>query len=131
MYSNSKKVREAVTSDNGSIVCTVNSFTSDEYAPYDDANGDDYNSAKRYKVVMDSFMDKLTADYLETPTRLLKGEYGFMCPYEDTNSLEFDIQPEKFDGLSGRGRSTKKEIRNRQQAARHEVRQISSGRFSL
>ena len=83
MYSNSKKVREAVTSDNGSIVCTVNSFTSDEYAPYDDANGDDYDSAKRYKVVMDSFVDKITDDYLETTTRLLRGEYGFMCQYED------------------------------------------------
>ena len=34
-----KRVREAVTSDNGSIVCAVNSFTSDEYAPYDDAKG--------------------------------------------------------------------------------------------
>ena len=80
-----KRVREAVTSDNGSIVCTVNSFTSDEYAPYDDANGDDYNSAKRYKVVMDSFMDKITDNYLETTIRLLKGEYGFMCQYEDPN----------------------------------------------
>ena len=57
----------------------------DEYAPYDDANGDDYNSAKRYKVVMDSFIDKITDDYFETTTRLLKGEYGFMCQYEDPN----------------------------------------------
>lgn len=80
-----KRVREAVTSDNGNIVCTVNSFTSDEYAPYDDAKGDDYDSAKRYKVVMDSFIDKITDDYFETTTRLLKGEYGFMCQYEDPN----------------------------------------------
>ena len=80
-----KRVRGAVTSDNGNIVCTVNSFISDEYAPYDDANGDDYDSAKRYKVVMDSFIDKITDDYLETTTRLLKGEYGFMCQYEDPN----------------------------------------------
>lgn len=68
-----KRVREAVTSDNGRIVCTVNSFTSDEYASYDDANGDDYNSAKRYQVVMDSFMEKITDNYLDTTTRLLKG----------------------------------------------------------
>ncbi len=92
-----KRVREAVTSDNGSIVCTVNSFTSDEFAPYDDAKGDDYNSAKRYKIVMDSFTDKITDDYLEATKRLLKGEYGFMYQYEDPNfltvrSLIFDLK---------------------------------------
>lgn len=70
---------------NGSIVCTVNSFTSDEYASYDDSNGDDYDSAKRYKVVMNSFIDKITSNYLENTMSLLKGEYGFMCQYEDPN----------------------------------------------
>lgn len=80
-----KRVREAVTSDCGRIVCTVNSFTSDEYALYDDANGDDYDSAKRYKVVMDSFLDKITNDYFDTTAQLLRGKYGFMCQYEDPN----------------------------------------------
>lgn len=74
-----KRVREAVTSDCGRIVCTVNSFTSDEYALYDDSNGDDYDSAKRYKVVMDSFLDKITNDYFDTTAQLLRGKYGFMC----------------------------------------------------
>lgn len=80
-----KSIREAITSDKGSIVCTVNSFTSDEYASYDDSNGDDYDSAKRYKVVMNSFIDKITSNYLENTISLLKGEYGFMCQYEDSN----------------------------------------------
>ena len=80
-----KSIREAITSDKGSIVCTVNSFTSDEYASYDDSNGDDYDSAKRYKVVMNSFIDKITSNYLENTISLLKGEYGFMCQYEDPN----------------------------------------------
>ena len=62
-----KNIREAITLDNGSIVCTVNSFTSDEYASYDDSNGDDYDSAKRYKVVMNSFIDKI---YIGKPERL-------------------------------------------------------------
>ena len=78
-----KRIREAVSSDSGSIVCAVNSFTSAEYAKHDDADGDDYDSAKRYRVVMDSFKDKLTDDYLETTKQLLKGNYGFMCQYED------------------------------------------------
>lgn len=80
-----KRIREAITSNKGSIVCTVNSFTSDEYASYDDSNGDDYDSAKRYKVVMNSFIDKITSNYLENTISLLKGEYGFMCQYEDPN----------------------------------------------
>ena len=80
-----KNIREAITLDNGSIVCTVNSFTSDEYASYDNSNGDDYDSAKRYKVVMNSFIDKITSNYLENTMSLLKGEYGFMCQYEDPN----------------------------------------------
>ena len=67
-----KNIREAITLDNGSIVCTVNSFTSDEYASYDDSNGDDYDSAKRYKVVMNSFIDKITSNYLENTMSLLK-----------------------------------------------------------
>lgn len=32
-----------------------------------------------------SFINKITDDYFETTTRLLKGEYGFMCQYEDPN----------------------------------------------
>ncbi len=112
-----KRIREAITSNKGSIVCTVNSFTSDEYASYDDSNGDDYDSAKRYKVVMNSFIDKITSNYLENTISLLKGEYGFMCQYEDPNfqtvwSSIFNLK--KFDGLSSRGRPAKKEIHNRQ-----------------
>ena len=80
-----KRIREAVSIDDAKIVCTVNSFTSDEYASYDDSNGDDYDSAKRYKVVMNSFIDKITSNYLENTISLLKGEYGFMCQYEDPN----------------------------------------------
>lgn len=78
-----KRIREAVVSDNGKIVCTVNSFTSQEFAPYDDSNGDDYDSAIRYKTVMDCFANRLTDNYLEATKQLLKGDFGFMCQYED------------------------------------------------
>ena len=53
--------------------------------PVPTTKGNDYNSTKRYKVVMDSFAGKITDNYLETTTRLLKGEYGFICQYEDPN----------------------------------------------
>ena len=76
---------------------TVNSFTSDEYTPFDDANGDDYDSGKRYKVVVDSFTNKIKDDYLEETKQLLMGKYGFMCQYEDPNfetvwSSIFDLE---------------------------------------
>lgn len=77
-----KRIREAVASGDGKIVCTVNSFTSEEFAPYDDSNGDNYDSAIRYKVVMDCFSNRLKDNLLEDTKRLLKGEFGFMCQYE-------------------------------------------------
>lgn len=84
-----KKVREAETFNNGRIVCTVNSFTSDEMKPYDDANGNDYNSHKRYEVVISSFaMGQIKNDYIETTEQLLKGDYGFMCQYDNEPDFE-------------------------------------------
>ena len=56
---------------------------------YDDAHGNDYNSHKRYKVVIDSFSSGLIKnEYIETTKRLLKGEYGFMCQYDDEPDFE-------------------------------------------
>lgn len=50
---------------------------------FDDSHGDDYDSEIRYNVVMDSLSRYGEDDYIETIKRLLKGEYGFMCQYED------------------------------------------------
>lgn len=84
-----KKIRDAESFENGRIICTVNSFTSDEMKQYDDANGDDYNSHKRYQVVMDSFASgRIKEDYIETTKQLLKGDYGFMCQYDNEPDFE-------------------------------------------
>ena len=57
--------------------------------PYDDANGNDYDSRKRYKVVIDSFSSgKLGDDYIETTKQLLKGDYGFVCQYDNEPDFE-------------------------------------------
>lgn len=77
-----KRIREAVGLGNNKIVCTVNSFTSDEMKPYDAANGNDYDSDIRYKVVVNSFSAHIKDDLIETTKRLLKGDYGFMCQYD-------------------------------------------------
>ena len=84
-----KKIRDAESFENGRIICTVNSFTSDEMKQYDDANGDDYNSLKRYQVVIDSFVSgRIKEDYIETTKQLLKGDYGFMCQYDNEPDFE-------------------------------------------
>ena len=84
-----KKVRAAEAFVNGSIVCTVNSFTSNEMKPYDDANGNDYDSHKRYRTVIDSFSsERIKDEYIETTQHLLKGDYGFMCQYDNEPDFE-------------------------------------------
>lgn len=84
-----KKVRKAESFDDGRIVCTVNSFTSDEMRRYDDANGNDYDSCKRYKTVIDSFASgQIRDDHIETTEQLLRGAYGFMCQYDDEPDFE-------------------------------------------
>ncbi|MCI8670139.1 MAG: hypothetical protein HFI34_11585 [Lachnospiraceae bacterium] len=75
-----KNIREAETFDNGRIGCTVNSFISDKMKAYDDTDRNDYDSHKRYRVVMDCFSSEhIRDDYIETTKQLLKGDYGFMC----------------------------------------------------
>ena len=84
-----KKVLAAEIFENGSIVCTVNSFTSDEMKPYDDAKGNDYDSHRRYRTVLDSFSsERIKDEYIETTEHLLKGDYGFMCQYDDEPDFE-------------------------------------------
>lgn len=84
-----KKVRVAEAFVNDSIVCTVNSFTSNEMKPYDDANGNDYDSHKRYRTVIDSFSsERIKDEYIETTQHLLKGDYGFMCQYDNEPDFE-------------------------------------------
>lgn len=85
-----KKIRippEDINSDR--IICTVNSFSSDEMKIYDDACGNDYNSSERYKTVMDSFFEnRITDDYIETTKELLKGKFGFICQYDNEPDFE-------------------------------------------
>ena len=84
-----QKIREAEIFHEDRIVCTVNSFVSDEMRPYDDAHGNDYDSHRRYKTVMDSFSSGLLKDDLiETTMQLLRGEYGFMCQYDNEPDFE-------------------------------------------
>ena len=87
--SSMKKIRDAQSFDSGRIICTVNSFTSQEMKPYDDAKGNDYDSQKRYQVVMDSFASgRIREDYVETTRQLLRGDYGFMCQYDREPDFE-------------------------------------------
>ncbi len=84
-----KKIRRAEIFHEDKIICTVNSFTSSEMKSYDDANGNDYDSYKRYKVVIDSFFSgQIRKNYIETTKQLLRGDYGFMCQYDNEPDFE-------------------------------------------
>ena len=83
-----KQIRPAEKFPEGSIVCAVNSFTSSEMKQYDDAHGDDYGSYKRYETVMNCFSGSMEDDFIETTKQLLKGEYGFLCQYDDETDFE-------------------------------------------
>ena len=85
---NIKKIGEAKSVDDGYLVCTVNSFISDKLKPYDFAKGDDYHSYTRYSVVMDNCINNVkNNDPVVETQKLLKGEYGFMCQYDDEPDL--------------------------------------------
>ena len=84
-----KKIGEAKSVDDGYLVCTVNSFISDKLKPYDFAKGDDYHSYTRYSVVMDNCINNVkNNDPVVETQKLLKGEYGFMCQYDDEPDFE-------------------------------------------
>lgn len=115
-----KKIRYAESFGNDRIICTVNSFTSDEMKLYDDAKGNDYDSYKRYQVVMDSFaLERIKEDYVETTKQLLKGDYGFMCQYDNEPDFEtiwssiFDLKSLTIYRAEGDPRKKKFIIDNR------------------
>ncbi|MEG0528363.1 MAG: C45 family peptidase [Longicatena sp.] len=92
-----KRVREAIPTKEGHVVCCVNGFSSDEFQQYDESNGDDYHSKERYEVVMKYFMTQHDNSSIEEIEKLLKGEYGFMCQYEEDDfetvwSSVFDLK---------------------------------------
>lgn len=83
-----KRIREPICIGDDRIVCAVNSFTSDQMKPYSVVGVEDYDSGERYKVVIKSFSTSIREDFIETTKRLLKGDYGFMCQYDDDPDFE-------------------------------------------
>ena len=83
-----KRIRQAEKTGEGWAVCAVNSFRSEEMKPYDFAKGEDYNSAGRYQTVMESCRRRMRGDPVEEAQRLLRGEYGFMCQYDEEPDFE-------------------------------------------
>ena len=61
----------------------VNSFTSDEMKQHDAAKGNDYQSAKRYRTVMENFSTHIKGNLIEATQQLLRGNFGFMCQYDE------------------------------------------------
>lgn len=71
-----KRIRKAVSTDNGEIVCTVNSFSSGEMKRHDAAKGNNYHSVKRYYTVIESFSTHIKGNLIEATEQLLKAIMG-------------------------------------------------------
>lgn len=85
---NEKRIREALNLDKGKIVCAVNSFTSDKKKRHDAAGKEDYRSVERYRTVVESFRTKIDGNLIEKTQQLLRGDYGFLCQYDDIPDFE-------------------------------------------
>lgn len=79
-----KRIRDAECFGEDRIVCTVNSFTSGEMRELDDAGGNDYDSHRRYRTVLEGFADQIrkAQDPAEAAKKLLRGDFGFICQYD-------------------------------------------------
>lgn len=83
-----KRVRPPISLPGGRVVCAVNRFL-DELSGCGDCSGDgDFHSAKRYRTVIDHFSTPMQGDQTEAAMRLLKGDEGFMCQYDDIPDFE-------------------------------------------
>lgn len=83
-----KRVRPPISLPGGRVVCAVNRFL-DEPSGCGDCSGDgDFHSAKRYRTVIDHFSTPMQGDQTEAAMRLLKGDEGFMCQYDDIPDFE-------------------------------------------
>lgn len=83
-----KRVRQAAIANGNKIVCTVNSFTSEKMKKYDASEGKDYCSDTRYHTVMDGFCKHIKGNLIEATEHLLRGDYGFMCQYDEEPDFE-------------------------------------------
>ena len=83
-----KRIRKADCRNGVRLVCAVNCFISDEMKGYDGAHGDAYQAERRYHTVTDSFRPHIRENVTEAAQRLLRGDYGFMCQYDDTPDFE-------------------------------------------
>lgn len=83
-----KRIRNAINTSRGKIICTVNNFSSDEMLSYDFSDGNVYQSRERYGVVISSYERIVDGEIIGNMQNLLKGKYGFTCQYE--KSLNFE-----------------------------------------
>lgn len=83
-----KKIRGPEIIDSNKVICTVNSFTSTEMKSHNVFDCGDYNSFLRYETVLNSFKNHMHEDVIEDTKQLLKGNYGFMCQYDNEPDFE-------------------------------------------
>lgn len=108
-----KNIRLPVSFGHDRLICAANTFSSPEMAGFDASKGDNYRAAERFDTVMNSFFGHIDAagGPVEAAQRLLRGEYGFMCQYDDPDfgtvwSSVFDLNSLIISRAEGDPRKT-------------------------
>lgn len=84
-----KNIRKSIKiSDDLSVICTVNNFTTESMKKYEWDEKDEYNTDERYNNVISAFKNYSNEDMIEYIKEVLKGNKGFMCQYD--KSLNFE-----------------------------------------
>lgn len=83
-----KRVRSPISLPGGQVVCAVNRFLDETSGCGCVSDARDFYSAKRYRTVIERFSAPLQGDETEAVMRLLKGDNGFLCQYDDIPDFE-------------------------------------------
>ena len=83
-----KRVRPPVALPGGRVVCAVNRFLDEAGKCGDASDAGDFYSAERYRTVIHHFSTPTRGDPTGAAMRLLKGDEGFLCQYDDLADFE-------------------------------------------
>lgn len=101
-----KVVRSPMEGKGNRFICTVNRFITENMKGFDGTKEDDYFAYLRYQTVVDYFTNHFVEVDMEQIKGLLKGDFGFMCQYDDSNfetiwSSIFDLKNRKVYRAEG------------------------------
>lgn len=111
---NKKAIRNPILISNDlKVICTVNSFTSENMKRYEWDEENTYKSNERYNNVINAMKKYDNQNIIEYIIDILKGNFGFMCQYDKILNFEtvwssvFDLENLKIYRSEGNPRRKK------------------------